>query len=111
MQGSSSGSGVFPTGRRNLECRRRYALKRDVVHKDGRGLRVSDDIYQSSQAEVERLSDQASVTDRSHDPARRETKLSHLCGLDTPSILDSHHIFPREYQDTVCYHTAAVEGT
>ena len=41
--------------------------------------------------EIERPSDRPAATDRLGDPARRETKHSHLCGPELPFILDSHH--------------------
>ena len=44
--------GVPPRGDASWHALRRYDLKREVVHRDGRGLRVLDDIYQSSQTEV-----------------------------------------------------------
>ena len=56
-------------------------MKREVVHRDGRGLRMSDDIYKSSKTEVERPSDRAPIADRSGHPSGGETKLSCLCGL------------------------------
>ena len=73
--------GCSPRGDVSWHAVGRHGLKREVVHSDGRGLRVSDGIYQSSKTEVEQPSDRAPVADRSGGPSGGETKLSCLCGL------------------------------
>ena len=61
----------------------RHGVKLEVVHNDGRGVRVSDDIYQSSKTKVERPSDRASATDRSSDRPRREKSTPPLQAIST----------------------------
>ena len=51
--------GCPPRGDAKWHAICRHVLRREVVRKDGRGLRVSDHICQSSKTEVERPSDRA----------------------------------------------------
>ena len=56
--------GCSPRGDARWHAVGRHGMKREVVHREGRGLRLSDDICQKSKTEVERPSDRASVAER-----------------------------------------------
>ena len=92
------GVGRCSRGDARLQVIGRHGLKRKVVSYLGTAEVAGCWTIPIKAPDRGGATERPGVPDQSGDRSRRKTKLSHLCGLDPPCVVNAHYIPPRESQ-------------